>query len=86
MPQERDQSLHDQRGLHVRQLDQQQGAVFRLRAGRRDRAQSDFDAHQRGVGLAQGRRCDLGAPQRQLHETQCAGQERTRDRPNVESG
>lgn len=62
MPEETDQPLHDQGGIHIRQYDQQQGAVFCVRTGGRDRAQPDIErtkealARRKAEGVVLGRR------------------------------
>lgn len=55
MSRQTDQYLHDEGTLHLRQFHQQQGLMLRFRPGRRDRAQSDFNAHEGGPGSEAGR-------------------------------
>ena len=46
--------LHDEGALHLRQFDQQQGPVLRLRTCRGDREEPDLHAHEGGTGREEG--------------------------------
>ena len=86
VPQETDQPLHDQGGIHLRQFDQQQGAVFCLRTGGRDRAQSDLDADEGGFGAAPCRGHGARTPKRVLYQVQRVDREPCGRYPDVGAG
>lgn len=86
MPAEGDQALHHQGKVLLRRLDQQQGAVFCVRTGCRNRAQPDLHAHARGAGAAQGRRHGAGASCGKLYENEYSDSEPVRRHRNAWQG
>ena len=65
MPQARNQPVHHQGEVLLRRHDQQQGALLRVRARGRNRAQPDLHAYPRGAGAASGRRHGPGTEKRE---------------------